>query len=45
MNRRDFLRQLALIGIGAAVFPLFPSAAEASWYRPYCRASAFARRI
>ena len=34
MNRRDFLRRLALIGIGAAVFPLFPSAAEASWYIP-----------
>ena len=34
MNRREFLRRLALIGIGAAVFPLFPSAAEASWYIP-----------
>ena len=34
MNRREFLRRLALLGIGAAVFPFFPSAAEASWYIP-----------
>ena len=34
MNRREFLRRLALIGIGAAVFPFFPAAAEASWYIP-----------
>ena len=34
MNRREFLRRLALVGIGAAVFPFFPAAAEASWYIP-----------
>ena len=34
MNRREFLRRLALLGIGAAVFPFFPTAAEASWYIP-----------
>ena len=34
MNRREFLRRLALVGIGAAVFPFFPSVAEASWYIP-----------
>ena len=34
MNRREFLRRLALVGIGAAVFLFFPAAAEASWYIP-----------
>ena len=34
MNRREFLHRLALLGIGAAVFPFFPTAAEASWYIP-----------
>ena len=34
MTRREFLRRLALVGIGAAVFPFFPAAAEASWYIP-----------
>ena len=32
MNRRDFLRRMTLVGIGAALFPFFPDAAEASWY-------------
>ena len=34
MNRRDFLRRMTLVGIGAALFPFFPDAAEASWYIP-----------
>lgn len=34
MNRRDFLRRLAFVGIGAAAFPFFPAAVEASWYVP-----------
>ncbi|EKU70413.1 peptidoglycan recognition family protein [Selenomonas sp. F0473] len=34
MNRRDFLRRLTLVGIGAAALPFFPSVAEASWYIP-----------
>ena len=34
MNRREFLRRLALIGIGAAAFPFFPAVARASWYIP-----------
>ena len=34
MNRRDFLRRLALVGIGAAALPFFPSVTEASWYIP-----------
>ena len=34
MNRREFLRRLALFGIGAAALPFFPSAVEASWYIP-----------
>jgi N-acetylmuramoyl-L-alanine amidase len=34
MTRREFLRRLALVGIGTAVLPFFPSAAEASWYIP-----------
>ena len=34
MNRREFLRRAALIGIGAAAFPFFPAAVEASWYIP-----------
>lgn len=34
MNRRDFLRRMTLVGIGAALFPFCPDAAEASWYVP-----------
>ena len=34
MNRRDFLRRLALVAIGAAALPFFPSVTEASWYIP-----------
>lgn len=34
MNRREFLRRLALVGIGATFFPFFPAAVEASWYIP-----------
>ena len=34
MNRRDFLRRMTLVGIGAALFPFFPDVAEASWYIP-----------
>lgn len=34
MNRREFLRRIALIGIGAAAFPFFPAVAKASWYIP-----------
>ena len=34
MNRREFLRQLCLLGIGAAALPFFPASAEASWYIP-----------
>ena len=34
MTRRDFLQRLCLLGIGAAALPLFPAAAEASWYIP-----------
>ena len=26
MNRRDFLRRMTLVGIGAALFPFFPDA-------------------
>ena len=34
MNRREFLRRIALIGIGAAAFPFFPAVVKASWYIP-----------
>lgn len=34
MNRREFLRRIALIGIGAAAFPFFPAVGKASWYIP-----------
>ncbi|EJO23649.1 Tat pathway signal sequence domain protein [Selenomonas sp. FOBRC6] len=34
MNRREFLRRLALFGIGAVALPFFPSPVEASWYIP-----------
>ena len=34
MNRREFLRRLALFSIGAVALPFFPSAVEASWYIP-----------
>lgn len=34
MTRREFLRRCALVGIGAAVSPFFPSVAAASWYIP-----------
>ena len=34
MNRREFLRRIALIGIGAAAFPFFPAVTKASWYIP-----------